>query len=225
MEKIKKILEVIKKGLKEFAKPMAITLILIVICGLMFPLLMTGISQVIMPNQANGSLIEVNGQYVGSSLVGQQFKEDHFLWGRPSAVNYNTFYEDENGNLVDEEGNPYNGPSSGSQNLGPTNPDLKDRVEKDIEIFLEKNPTVKKEDIPADLLTASGSGLDPHISVQGAMIQLPRISEASGISVDDLTKIVEDNTKGKFLGIFGEETVNVLGVNLDIAEKMGKLDK
>ena len=221
---MKKLIDKIINSLKSFGKPLVISLILLLICGLFFPLVMTGVSQVIMPNKANGSLIEVNGEYVGSSLVGQQFKEDHFLWGRPSAVDYNTFYEDENGNLVDIEGNPYTGPSSGSQNLGPTNPDLKDRVEKDIEIFLEKNPTVKKEDIPADLLTASGSGLDPHISVQGAMIQLPRISNASGISVEDLTIIIEDNTKGKFLGIFGEETVNVLGVNIDIAEKMNLLN-
>ena len=223
MEKLKKILEVVKNGLKKFIHPLAITGALILICGLIFPLAMTGISQLIMHDKANGSIIEVDGNKVGSELVGQKFTEDFFLWGRPSAVDYNTYYEDENGNKVDANGNPFTGPASGSQNLGPTNPDLEDRVKNDLEEFLEKNPGVKKEDIPTDLLTASGSGMDPHISPKSAAIQLPRVSKASGISIEELEKIVKDNTKGKLLGIFGEETVSVLGVNLAIAEKMGKI--
>ena len=223
MEKLKGILEVIKNGLKKCAQPMGITLALILICGLIFPLVMTGISQLTMPHRANGSIIEVNGEKVGSELVGQSFTEDYFVWGRPSAVDYNTYYEDENGNKVNANGDPFTGPASGSQNLGPTNEDLENRVKNDLEKFLEKNPGVKKEDIPTDLLTASGSGLDPHISVKSAMIQLPRVSKASGIAIDELEAIVKENTAGKFLGIFGEEHVSVLGVNLDIAERMGKI--
>ena len=223
MEKLKKILNLVKGGMKKFLQPLAITGALILICGLIFPLAMTGVSQLIMHDKANGSIIEVDGNKVGSELVGQKFTEDFFLWGRPSAVDYNTYYEDENGNKVDANGNPFTGPSSGSENLGPTNPDLEDRVKNDLEEFLEKNPGVKKEDIPTDLLTASGSGMDPHISPKSAEIQLPRVSKASGISIEELEKIVKDNTKGKFLGIFGEETVSVLGVNLAIAEKMGKI--
>ena len=108
-------------------------------------------------------------------------------------------------------------------NYAPSNPELAERVQADIDAFLEENPDVKKEDIPTDLLTASGSGLDPHISPESAEIQIPRLVETTKLSEDELKQIVKDNTNGKFLGIFGEETVNVLGVNLDIAEKLGMI--
>ena len=114
-------------------------------------------------------------------------------------------------------------PSSGSNNYAPSNPELAERVQADIDAFLEENPDVKKEDIPTDLLTASGSGLDPHISPESAEIQIPHLVETTKLSEDELKQIVKDNTNGKFLGIFGEETVNVLGVNLDIAEKLGMI--
>lgn len=141
--------------------------------------------------------------------------------GRPSAVHYNTYTEDENDKQIYMDGSEFAGIASGSSNYGPSNPALTERVEKDMENFLAANPDVKQENIPTDLMTASGSGLDPHISPNAASIQLPAIAEASGLSVEVLEHIVEDNTTEKLFGIFGEETVNVLGVNVDIAEAMG----
>lgn len=207
-----------KEFFKGFKKAILLTLSFLVICGLIFPIVLTGVSQLIFPKQANGSLIEVNGEVVGSELIGQDFSEDYFLKCRPSAVNYNTYTQEQKDN------GDYSGVASGSTNYAPTNPNLTDRVAQDIEEFLQANPTVSKEEIPTDLLTASGSGLDPHISVASAKIQLEAVSKASGLSMDVLNNIVDKNTSGKVLGIFGEETVNVLKVNLDIAKEMGLLN-
>ena len=201
-----------------------VTVILLVICGLLFPLLLTGLSSVLFPHQANGSLIEVDGQVVGAEHVGQEFTQDYYLWGRPSAYHYNTYYEDEEGNQTYSDGSEYAGLSSGSNNYAPSNPALTERIEADLETFLAKNPDVSVEDIPADLLTASGSGLDPDISPESAEIQVPRIAKASGLSEDEVREIIARHTEGKFLGIFGDETVNVLGVNIDIAMAMGLLN-
>ena len=204
---------------KESKKALLLTTSFLVICGLIFPIVLTGVSQLIFPRQANGSLIEVNGEIVGSELIGQDFSEDYFLKCRPSAVNYNMYTQEE------KENGEYTGVASGSNNYAPTNPNLEMRVTKDIEKFLESNPTVNIEDIPTDLLTASGSGLDPHISVASANIQLASVSKASGLSMDMLNEFVEQNTTEKVLGIFGEEHVNVLKVNLDIAKGMGLISK
>ena len=198
-----------------------VTLILLLLCGFVFPVLLSGISAVIFPSQANGSLVYADGQAVGAANVGQDFTEPYFMKGRPSAYNYNTYYEDEQGNQYYNDGSEFAGLSSGSNNYAPSNPALTERVEADIEAFLEANPDVKREDIPADLMTASGSGLDPHITPESARIQIPALAVSSGLSEEQLEQIVEDNTEGKLLGIFGEETVNVLGVNLDIAKAMG----
>ena len=205
-------------GLKQ---PFLSSLVLMLICGLAFPLLMTGISALIFPEQANGSLVSADGKPVGAMYVGQEFTKPYFMKGRPSAVHYNTYFPDAQGNPVLADGTPFGGVASGSQNLGPSNPALTQRVEADMEAFLEANPEIRREDIPADLMTASGSGLDPHITPQAAKIQLPAISEASGLSAEQLQTIVENNTTGQMLGVFGEETVNVLGVNLEIARAMG----
>lgn len=200
---------------------LVVTLILLLLCGFVFPVLLSGISTVIFPSQANGSLVYADGQAVGAANVGQDFTEPYFMKGRPSAYNYNTYYEDEQGNQYCNDGSAFAGLSSGSNNYAPSNPALTERVEADIEAFLEANPDVKREDIPADLMTASGSGLDPHITPESARIQIPALAVASGLSEEELEQIVADNTEGKLLGIFGEETVNVLGVNLDIAKEMG----
>jgi len=200
--------------LKGIKKPFMVTLALLLICGLAYPLLLTGISQLIFPNQANGSLVTVNGKTVGSSLEGQDFTDARFMKCRPSAVNYNTYTKE------DKESGTYTGVASGSKNYSTTNPELVKRVEADIAKFLETNPSVKKEDIPTDLLTASGSGLDPDISPKSAAIQIPALAETTGLSQDRLKEIVKENTQGKVLGIFGEEIVNVLNVNLQIAEDL-----
>lgn len=200
---------------------LVVTLILLLLCGFVFPVLLSGISAVIFPSQANGSLVYADGQAVGAANVGQDFTEPYFMKGRPSAYNYNTYYEDEQGNQYYNDGSEFAGLSSGSNNYAPSNPALTERVEADIEAFLEANPDVKREDIPGDLMTASGSGLDPHITPESARIQIPALAASSGLSEEQLEQIVENNTEGKLLGIFGEETVNVLGVNLDIAKAMG----
>ena len=200
---------------------LVVTLVLLLLCGFVFPVLLSGISAVVFPSQADGSLVYADGEAVGAAHVGQEFTAPYFMKSRPSAYHYNTYYEDEAGSQYYSDGTEFAGVSSGSNNYAPSNPALTERVEADIEAFLAANPDVKQEDLPADLVTASGSGLDPHISPESAAIQIPALAEASGLSQEALEQIVADNTEGKLLGIFGEETVNVLGVNLDIAQAMG----
>lgn len=200
-----------------------VTVVLMLICGLLFPCVLTGLSALIFPHQAGGNLLTVDGQTVGAEYVGQEFTEDYYMWSRPSAYHYNVYMEGEDGELYYNDGTKFPGISSGSNNYAATNPALAERVEADIEAFLAKNPGVKREDIPTDLLTASGSGLDPHISPASAEIQIPRIAGASGLTEEEVRDIVAENTQGKVLGIFGEETVNVLKVNIEIAQRMGIL--
>lgn len=202
------------KLVKEIKKPFLITVTLMVLCGIIYPMALTLISQVLFPRQAGGSLIMVDGKAAGSKLIGQDFTEERFMKGRPSAVGYNTYTKEQ------LNGGDYSVIRSGSENYAPTNPELLKRVNDDMEQFLELNPSVKKEDIPTDLLTASGSGLDPHISPEAAKIQIPGLAKATGLTEERLKEIVEQNTQGKFLGIFGEKTVHVLNVNLQIAEDL-----
>lgn len=213
--------------MKEFLhgtrQAVSVTVVLMLICGLLFPCLLTGLSSVLFPHQAGGSLITVNGTAVGAEHVGQEFTQDCYMWSRPSAYHYNVYTEGEDGAKYYNDGTEFGGLASGSNNYAPSNPALVERVEADMEAFLEKNPGIKREDIPTDLLTASGSGLDPHISPASAQIQLPRIAQASGLSEESLQEIVKRNTTGKLLGVFGEETVNVLKVNIEIAQAMGTL--
>ena len=199
----------------------SVTLVLLLICGLAFPLALSGLSALIFPSQAEGSLVYADGQPVGTAHVGQQFTEDYFMKGRPSAYNYNTYMVDEEGNELYLDGSEYAGLSSGSNNYGASNPALAERVQADIDAFLESHPDVTVDQIPTDLMTASGSGLDPHISVASAQLQVPVIAEASGLSEEKLNEIIENNTTDKMLGVFGEQTVNVLGVNMEIALEMG----
>lgn len=207
--------ENIKSSFSGLKKALVVSIVLMFICGLGYPLLMTGLAQVIFPHQANGSLITVDGQAVGSKLVGQDFTEAYFMKCRPSAVSYNTYTQEQ----VDNE--EYGGVSSGSNNFAPSNPDLVARVEADMAAFLEANPGLTAADIPTDLVTASGSGLDPHISPASAEVQLAQLQETTGLSMETLQGIVKNNTEGKVIGIFGENRVNVLGVNLEIAKEMG----
>lgn len=205
--------------MKLFFRAITVSIALLLICGVLYPLVMTGISQLVFPRQANGSIVEYNGKPVGSELLGQAFSDTRFFHGRVSAVNYNTYKPEDK--IPDKEGKTaYSGVSSGSANLAPSNPALVDRVQKDIDAFLAANPGIKKEDIPADLLTSSGSGLDPNISPESAKIQIPAISKATGISGDDLSKIMEKCTEGRTLGIFGEPRVNVLKANIEISSRL-----
>lgn len=205
--------------MKTLIRAIAVSVTLLLLCGVIFPLGMTGISQLIFPKQADGSMVEYNGTKVGSVLLGQNFTDPRFFHGRVSAYNYNTYKEEDT--IPDKEGKTtYAGVSSGSANLAPSNPALVERVQKDMEEFLKTHPGVKKEDIPTDLLTSSGSGLDPHISPEAAKIQIPAIAKATGISTADLEEMVRKNTEGRQWGVFGEPRINVLLVNMEIAKRL-----
>lgn len=193
-------------------KPILVSLVLLLLCGFAYPAVLTGISQLLFPHQANGSLIQANGQTVGSELIGQDFTDPRFMRCRPSAYKYNIYTAEDKAN------GDYAGVGSGSNNYGTSNPDLLARVQEDIDVFLAEHPDLTVEDLPADLMTASGSGLDPHISPASAAVQIPQLAANTGLTETDLKQIVASNSDGKFMGIFGEERVNVLGVNLKIAE-------
>ena len=203
-----------KKFLRHFRLAFLFAIAMFVICGFIYPMVLTGVSQVVFPSQSNGSLVEVDGKAVGSEIVGQDFTDERLFHCRPSAYNYNTYTQEQ------KDSGEYAGLSSGSNNYAPSNPALKERLDEDIEKFLEENPTVSKEDIPSDIITASGSGLDPHISVEAAKVQMDRVAKNTGLSQEQLEKMIEENTSGKFLGIFGEEAVNVLKLNLMVAQEI-----
>ena len=201
--------------MKIIKKAFLLSIILFIICGIGYPLLMTGLSQVIFQKQANGSIAKINGNPVGSEVLGQNFSDEKFFKGRPSAVNYNTYTAEDT--KPDKNGKTaYAGVASGSENLAPSNPALAERVQNDIDKFLKANPNIKKEDIPTDLLTASGSGLDPHISIKAAQIQVPAIAKASGISEAELNVIIDKCTEARQVRIFGEPRVNVVKANMEV---------
>ncbi|SEM15653.1 K+-transporting ATPase ATPase C chain [Paenisporosarcina quisquiliarum] len=209
--------------MKEFfensKQALLISLIMFVLCGFFYPFAVTGIAQALFNDQANGSLIEMDGNTVGSEHLGQAFTAPEFFWGRVSAINYNVYTTEDT--VPDKNGETaYNGVSSGTFNFAPSNPELQKRIEVDIETFLKANPKVNREEIPADLMTASGSGLDPHISVDAALIQIERVVQASGISVEEVKEIVKKHTENRVLGVMGEDKVNFLAANLDIFKKM-----
>ena len=179
-----------------------LTLAITVLTGLVYPLVVTGLSQAIFPLQANGSLIVANGKIAGSELIGQKFSKPEYFHGRPSAA----------GN------DGYDAANSGATNLGPTNQALINRVRDDIKKFRQENPTYTGP-IPADLLTTSASGLDPHISPASAYAQVDRVAKARGISPDAVRQAVERHLEGRQFGIFGEPRVNVLGLNLELDKK------
>ena len=214
-----------KSFFKYFKSALILTVLMLILCGFAYPAALTGLGQLIFPHQANGSLITAEGEKttepeeaIGSAIVGQDFSGNpRYFQGRVSGVNYNTYTEEE------KEDNSYGGVGSGGSNLAPSNEELKERVEKSVDEFLEKNPGVEKGDIPADLLTASGSGMDPDITPQSAKIQIPAIAENTGLSEEELEKIVENNTQGKVLGVFGHERVNVLNCNLESAKAIGEI--
>lgn len=211
--------------IKNIRQSVVVTLTLLFICGFAFPVVLSGLSALLFPEQSEGSLVKVDGKAVGAHYVGQEFTESYFMKGRPSAYHYNTYYEDADGNQFYNDGTEFGGLSSGSNNYGASNPELAKRVDADLESFVESHPGVERKDVPADLVTASGSGLDPHISPASAAIQIPVLAQESGLSEETLEQIIKDNTTGKVLGVFGEETVNVLGVNVDIAQHMGLISE
>jgi K+-transporting ATPase ATPase C chain len=177
-------------------------LLFIILTGIIYPLAVTGIAQAVFPHQANGSIITKNGKAVGSKLLGQQFDNPKYFWGRLSAT---TPY-------------PYNGGSSSGSNLGPNNPDLMKAVQARIDALHSADPSNTAK-IPVDLVTASGSGLDPHISTAAAEYQLHRVAKARGLDDARVRDIVAKNTRGRWLGVIGEPVINVLELNLELDEQ------
>jgi K+-transporting ATPase ATPase C chain len=174
-------------------------LVMTVLTGLLYPLAVTGLCQVFFRDEANGSLITVNGQVIGSELIGQNFTKPEYFRPRPSAA----------GN------DGYDGTASGGSNVGPTNKKLIDRVQASVDKFHKENPG-HAGPIPADLLTTSGSGLDPHISPASAEAQAERVAKARGASADQIRSMIASHTEGRDLGFLGEPRVNILQLNLEL---------
>jgi K+-transporting ATPase ATPase C chain len=182
--------------LEQLLPAVRITLVLTVLTGMLYPALITGIAQAIFHKQANGSLIEVNGKVIGSELIGQKFSKPEYFQGRPSAA-----------------GDGYDAANSGASNFGPTNQKLVDRIKADAEKFRKENPDFTGP-IPADLLTASASGLDPHLSPASAAAELPRVAKARGVSQAQVQELLDRHTESRQLGFLGEPRVNVLKLNV-----------
>jgi K+-transporting ATPase ATPase C chain len=174
------------------------TLVLTLVTGIVFPVMMAGLAHVLFPYQAAGSLIRRDGRVVGSELIGQNFSAPGYFHGRPSAAG--------------DKG--YDATSSGGSNLGPTNKSLINTVSLRLKDLLEKNPDIKTAQVPTDIVTASGSGLDPEISPAGAKMQIPRVAKARGLSEDSLRALVKAHTRTRWAGLIGEPGVNVLVLNL-----------
>ncbi|QEH39969.1 K(+)-transporting ATPase subunit C [Chitinophaga sp. XS-30] len=181
--------------MKRYLLPaLKLTLVLVILTAGIYPLLIAGIAK-LAPGGGNGITVTHNGSVVGYANVGQHFRSDAYFQGRPSAVDYN-------------------GGGSGGSNKGPSNPDYLAIVQERIDTFLVHNPAVQRKDIPAELVTASGSGLDPHLSPAAALLQVPRIAKARGIPEERLKQLVAAETNGPLLGMFGPSTVNVLQLNV-----------
>jgi potassium-transporting ATPase KdpC subunit len=186
---------------KSLKQSLLILLTLSVLTGLIYPLLITGLAQVMFPRQADGSLIYRDGQAVGSRLIGQNFDEPKYFWGRPSATTPM----------------PYNAASSGATNFGPTNPALVDAVRARIAALKAADPD-NNTPIPVDLVTSSGSGLDPHISPAAAEYQVRRVARIRGLSEEAVQQLVQKHTEKRTLGLLGEPRVNVVELNLDLEQ-------
>lgn len=166
-----------------------------VLFGVVYPLLITGIAMLTAPNDGDGQTVEVNGKVAGFEIIGQSFTSDKYFHGRPSAVEYNAA-------------------ATGGSNKGPTNPDYLQLVEQRIKEFLETNPGIERKNVPVDLVTASGGGLDPHISPAAALIQVRRIAGVRGIQEEVLIRLINDHREAPLLNLFGTERVNVLHLNI-----------
>ena len=192
--------------LKEIRPAIIVLIVLTLITGLAYPLAMTAIAGAIYPKQAQGSLIEKNGKVVGSALIGQEFKDDKYFHGRPSAT-----VTPDPADSTKTVPAPYNAANSGGSNLGPTSKALNDRVKEDVDKLKAENSAAA---VPVDLVTTSASGLDPDISPEGALFQVPRVAKARQMPEDRLRQLVAENTEGRLAGVLGEPRVNVLALNL-----------
>lgn len=185
-------------------RALGFVILMTVLCGFVYTIVCTGINQALFPHQANGSVIEVDGRTYGSELLGQQFIQPEHLWGRPMNLDLSSF--------TDEEGNP--AMYALATNKSPAGEEQDAMVQERVEALLAADPSMEGTPIPVDLVTVSGSGLDPEISPAAADYQVHRIAEARGISEDEVREVIDACTTGRWLGIFGEPRVNVLKVNL-----------
>jgi potassium-transporting ATPase KdpC subunit len=195
-----------KTFLTKYIRPaVVITLIFAAVTGLLYPGVVTGLAQLLFHSQSNGSLVYAsNGQVIGSDLIGQYWTSPKYFHGRPSAtVNPTTL-----------QSSPYEADNSSASNLGPTNATLIKNVQQRVADLKKENPNAPPGPVPVDLVTTSGSGLDPDITIAGALYQVPRIAQARGLSQDVVKQVIMDHETGRFLGIFGEPYVNVLDLNL-----------
>ena len=183
--------------MKKYVWPsVKLTLVFIILCAVLYPLLIAGIAK-LAPGGGKGETVMVNGKVVGYANIGQKFTDDKYFWSRPSAVDYNAA-------------------GSAGSNKGPSNPDYLKQVQDRIDTFLVHNPSVKKEEIPAELVTASGSGLDPDISPAGARIQVKRIAAVRKLDEEQILFLIDKQTEGPLLGMFGPPKVNVLKLNIEL---------
>ena len=200
--------------LREIRPAIILLLLLTAITGLAYPLAMTAIAGAIFPKQAQGSLIEKDGKVVGSALIGQEFKADKYFHGRPSAT-----LAPDPADATKTVPAPYNAANSGGSNLGPTSKALADRLKEDVDRLKAENPQAA---VPIDLVTTSASGLDPDISPEGALFQVPRVAKARNMPEDRVRQLVTENTQGRLVGLLGEPRVNVLALNLALDAAAGK---
>src|SRR5580704_17078383 len=200
--------------LREIRPAILILVLLTLITGLAYPLAMTEIANAIFPKQAQGSLIERDGKIIGSALIGQEFKSDQYFHGRPSATT-----APDPADSTKSVPAPYNAANSGGSNLGPTSKALNDRIKEDVDKLKAENPSAS---VPLDLVTTSASGLDPDISPEGALFQVPRVAKARNMPEDRVRQLVTDNTQGRLAGVLGEPRVNVLALNLALDSATAK---
>jgi potassium-transporting ATPase KdpC subunit len=192
--------------IREVRPAIVMVVALTLITGLAYPLMMTQLAEMIFPYQAHGSLVRRDGKVVGSLLIGQEFKSDRYFHGRPSATT-----APDPADSTKTVPAPYNAANSGGSNLGPTSKSLIERVQGDLENLKKENPSAP---VPIDLVTTSASGLDPHISPEAALFQVPRVARARNMTEDRVRQLVELHIEGRDLGILGEPRVNVLALNL-----------
>jgi K+-transporting ATPase ATPase C chain len=200
--------------LKEIRPAIIILVLLTLITGLAYPLAMTAIAGMLFPNQAQGSIIERDGTVVGSALIGQEFTSDKYFHGRPSATT-----APDPADSTKTVPAPYNAANSGGSNLGPTSKALIDRVKEDVEKLKAENPSMP---VPIDLVTTTASGLDPDISPEGALFQVPRVAKARNLPEDAVRKLVDDHVEDRLAGLLGEPRVNVLALNLALDRAAAK---